>query len=485
MKSRYFAIIALALGASTAFADGNIAIKSFNLNKSDERVTVDMTLDASRLELAGNRERVFTPMIVTDTDTLRMPSFSIAGRNRWYSHLRNEAVLPPTLYRSGEITQPINYSYSTPMQEWMKTSHFVIETEDCGCCGKDLGKRYTPIADMDYVPKEFVPEMAYISPKAEAIKMRSISARAYIDFPVNRIEIFPDYRRNPSELKKIQATIDSVRKDQNLSITGINIHGYASPEGSYANNARLAKGRTEALATYVNSLFHFPKGTFTTEQTPEDWAGLKAYVESDAAKTALENRDGVLAIIDDAAYAKNPDLRNETIKKRFPKDYAYLLENIYPGLRHSDYDVKFNVRDFTDPKEIIETMKTAPQNLSLQELFVAANSVEKGSPTYNEAFEIAARMFPNDPVANLNAGFCALQRDELGAAEIYLRKAGDSDEAKYARAVLLGKQGKYHEAEEMMQGLSGLSQARQGAADLEVIIKKLETPVTQVATEFE
>lgn len=60
--------------------------------------------------------------------------------------------------------------------------------------------------------------------------MRSISARAYIDFPVNKTQIFPSYRRNPSELAKIRATIDSVRNDENLSITNIHIKDMPRPK---------------------------------------------------------------------------------------------------------------------------------------------------------------------------------------------------------------------------------------------------------------
>lgn len=480
---KLFAILALGLTAYTAAADGNIAIKSVDVARNGSQIDLKMSLDASNLRLDKNKELIYTPMIVNENDTLRMPSFTVAGRNRWYGHIRNEKGYNPSLYRSGEIAAPIDYSYSATFADWMEKSQVVVGVSEYGCCKHRPGE-LVPIADIDYTPATFNPEYAYITPKAEAVKMRAISARAYIDFPVNLIEIFPDYRRNPIELKKIQATIDSVRKDPNLSITGINIHGYASPEGSYKNNERLAKGRTESLATYVNSLFHFPKGTFTTESTPEDWAGLKEYVESDIAATTLTNRQAILDIINSPKYANNPDGRNEAIRFNYPADYKYLLENIYPGLRHSDYDVKFNVRDYTDPKEIIEMMKTAPQNLSLQELFVAANSVEKGSPTYNEAFEIAARMFPDDPVANLNAAFCALQQDNIPAAEAYLQKAGDSDEAKYARGVLLARVGKEEEAMKIFKSLPLMRQARQAENELNVVIEKANSPIKIVANKL-
>ncbi|MDE6444261.1 MAG: DUF3868 domain-containing protein [Muribaculaceae bacterium] len=479
---KFLAILALGLSTLSAAADGNIAVKSVDVSKKDSRLDVHMSLDASDVRLSSNREMVYTPMLVNDTDTLRMPSFTIAGRNRWYAHVRNEMQPDRSLYRSGKITSPIEYSYAVPMEEWMKKSHLIVETQENGCCKGPKSELEVPVAEIDFVPPTFSPAYAYVTPKAEAVKMRSISARAYIDFPVNRTEIYPDYRRNPEELRKIQATIDSVKNDPNLTITGINIHGYASPEGPYNNNVRLAKGRTEELAKYVNSLYHFPKGTFTTQSTPEDWAGLKEYVESDMASTTLTNREGILDIINSPKYANNPDGRNEAIRFTYPADYKFLLENIYPGLRHSDYDVIFSIRDYTDPKEIIETMRTAPQNLSLQELFVAANSVEKGSDTYNEAFEIAAKMYPDDPTANLNAAFCALQRDDLPRAEYYLKKAGDSEEAQYARGILLAKLGKREDARNIFKSLPLMPQARQAEGELNTVIEGVDNPIKVVTT---
>lgn len=90
-------------------------------------------------------------------------------------------------------------------------------------------------------------DCCFVSPAVEAVKNRAEEGRAYLDFPVNQTKIYPEYRRNPSELEKIKATVDVVKNDANTQITEIDITGYASPEGRYASNARLAQGRAEAL----------------------------------------------------------------------------------------------------------------------------------------------------------------------------------------------------------------------------------------------
>ena len=77
-----------------------------------------------------------------------------------------------------------------------------------------------------------------------------------------------------------------------------------------------------------------------------------------------------------------------------------------------------------------------PQKLSLQEMYAVAQTYGTGSKEYNEVFETAVRLFPDDEAANLNAANSAMQRNELDRAENYLKRAGDSGEALVARGIL-------------------------------------------------
>ena len=81
-------------------------------------------------------------------------------------------------------------------------------------------------------------------------------------------------------------------------------------------------------------------------------------------------------------------------------------------------------------------MFTAPQKLSLEEFYVLAENYEQGSEAYNEVWETAIRMYPSDPVANLNAANTAMIKGDYDRAMRYLDKAGDSAEALYGRGVL-------------------------------------------------
>jgi tetratricopeptide (TPR) repeat protein len=65
-----------------------------------------------------------------------------------------------------------------------------------------------------------------------------------------------------------------------------------------------------------------------------------------------------------------------------------------------------------------------------------AQTYEPGSDKLNALFESAAKVYPNDEVANLNAANAAMQKGDYAKALNYLSKAGNRPEAIYARGVL-------------------------------------------------
>ena len=408
-----------------------------SLKRNAGLMTVGMDLDLGSFDLDGNRAAVFAPVLVNGTDTLVLQPVGLYSRTRWYQYLRSgEKPLGgenETTIRWSERPATMAYAQTVPYADWMNGSQLYLRRSDYGCCRKLIDEQYAPL--MGYRELKYSPMFRYVRPAADATKTRELSGRAFVDFVVNRTEINPTYRNNRVELGKIIATIDSVRNDKDVTVKRITIKGFASPEGSYENNTRLAKGRTEALKQYVRKLYSFSNDFISTAYEPEDWAGLRDYVE----KSDMTNRAELLAIIDDSTL--EPDTKDWRMKLRFPEQYAFLLREVYPGLRHSDYTIEYTIRSFTDVDEIRQLMATAPQKLSLNEMFLLAQSYEPGSKEYNEVFETAVRMYPTDEVANLNAANSAMSRGDLATAAKYLEKSGTGDEATYARGVLAALQG--------------------------------------------
>ncbi len=455
-------LLSSATGAQAqTIMNGNVTVSDLAVSRSGDKLFVSMDINVSALDVKSNREVILTPKLSEGTDSLNLPSILIAGRNRYYHHLRNGLRTDNmTLYQSGKVSV-VNYRTVVPYADWMNRATLSTDNETCGCCSDLLTDGNDPLLALYLEPKEFVPTYVYIRPKATP-KINVLEGSAYIDFPVNRTEIHENYRRNPVELQKILTTIDAVKNDADTRIISVSIKGYASPESPYSNNERLAMGRTRTLKEYVRKQYDFADSQFITDYEPEDWAGLERYVES----SSLENKAGILALI---RSNMEPDAKERSIKTAFPKDYAFLLKEVYPGLRHSDYAVKYEVRAYTDVAEIKHLLKTQPQKLSLNEMYLAAQEMEPGSDEYNETFSIAVRMFPDDEVANLNAANTAMSRGDMNTAERYLAKAGNSPQAVYARGTYTALKKDFDAAEKLFA-----EAARKGLEDAQKMLEQIK-----------
>lgn len=414
-----------------------IRCENASLIRNPSGITAEMDIDLSDIWVKSNQAAIFVPMIVNGRDTLKLPGVGVYGRLRWYQFERSGKR---PISGEGEVSvrykdrpRTVKYSQTVSYKPWMNGSELLLQRTDYGCCAATspaiIGDELA-----NYKVMMYEPTFRYQAAIAEERKTRTLSGRAYVDFPVNLTVIYPDYRRNRIELGKITATIDSVRNDKDITVESIFIKGWASPESPWENNTRLAKGRTEALKQYVQQLYNFDYGFIKTDYYPEDWEGLRKYVET----SNLTHKYEILAIIDNPVL--EPDPKEWRLKSTYPEEYKFLLETVYPGLRHSDYEIEYTIKGFSDVAEIAHMMETQPAKLSLNEMYIYAATLEQGSERYNEVMETAVRMYPTDEIAILNAAYAAMQREDLMAAERYLSKAGTSAEALYAKGVLAGLQ---------------------------------------------
>lgn len=472
-KAGFTALVAL-LCATTLQAQsaGRITRRGTTCRTVGRDIVLKTTLVLDSLTLGSNRQLIVTPVLEGaggQVATFRPVMVNGRRQHIWYQRNGSPRYAGATeVMRTKGKPQSLSYLDSLPYEPWMDGAALRFATDTCGC-GDLLAS-----APGDARPLNFHPErglrMAFLQPEAGPDPVVSVSGKAYLDYPVNRTELYPDYRNNPRELQKIIETIDKVRNDSNVVITHIGIHGYASPEGSWDNNIRLSIGRAGTLKNYVRRLMHFPDEIFTVQNTPEDWEGLDSFLVA----SNLEHKDEILSVVRD--HSLQPDPRNEKIKTTWPEQYKFILDTWYPALRHSDYTVQYKIRTMSD-RQAAGLLHTQPQLLSLNKLFRIANLYEPGSDQFNEVFDIAVRIYPADPTANLNAACVALERRELDRAEAYLAKAGNSPRATHARGVLALLQGRLAKAESLLTeardagipeaagNLSILAQMRQQSLD--------------------
>lgn len=450
----------------------DVRVTDIRAERDGSRLNISFTLDCSAMPKSRNIETSLTPMLVSGNDSLMLDAVTVAGKARWLQAKRNHSLNLPgnTYYRAGKVTE-IPYQKSVAFMPWMENARIDLIVENMGCCRSRKTLADTRIAQLNLGDRAFDVPLQYIVPKGDRAKVRNAKGEAYIDFQVNKTDILPDYRNNPRELAKIRATIDSVKSDPDFKITSVAIKGFASPEGPYANNERLAEGRTEALRNYVQGLYSFPAKIMKTSWVAEDWTGLRKFV----ANSMMTSKDAILAVIDSDL---TPDEKDRKLKVDFPTDYAYMLQNWYPALRHSDYTVEYTVRSYTDPAEIAKVMKKSPSKLSIREFFILAETLNPESSEYANVFETAVRMYPDDPVANLNAANIAISRGNFDEAARFLDKAGNSPQAIYARGVLAAKKGEYDVARRFF------NQAQKAGIDTSAAEKALETMQAPVLVTF-
>lgn len=445
----------------------DMPVYDITLKRNADLMTVGVDMGLGSYRMHGDKVTVFTPVLKNGNDSLDVTGVGLYSRIRYIQYLRDgrEPASGSNELSYRYSKRPSNQAViqSLPYEEWMSGATLYMERRVYGCCHTLEHRDMIPLGK--WYEAAYKPAFHYVTPEAELIKIRVLKGRAYIDFPVNMTNLYPDYRNNPRELQTIIATIDSVRNDKDVNIREITIKGYASPESPWSNNTRLAMGRTATLKKYVQNLYQFDENLIKTDYCPEDWEGLREFVE----KSGLKHKAEILAIIDDASL--QPDPKEALIKSRYPEEYEFLHQTVYPALRHSDYTIEFTIRHYSDPEEIRRIMATAPQKLSLDEFFILAKTLEPGSDEYNEVFETAVRMYPKDETANLNAANSAMQRGDLESATKYLNKAGSSDAAIYARGVLATLKGEYREAANLFASVANtLPEGADALAEIEEIM---------------
>lgn len=410
---------------------GNYSLQQVQVRKTNNQVTVSFRLTMDELKLNTMQSLVIQPVLKgQNNQSIRLKPVLINGKAAHIQYLRSGNPNYPAaieLRRFNGKPQSYTYEQMVSYQDWMQQAEVGTVVDVCAC-GDIQDNSYEKLLALNFDP---YPQMkfAFVTPQIEKTKIRNEVGQAFLDFKVNRTDIDPDYRKNPVELEKINHTIDVVLKDANLSITGIAIHGYASPDGRYDANARLAEGRAAALRAYVENRYALKNVKYSVETTPEDWEGLKKRVE---ARTDLPQRDSLLVLI---AASGDPDAREMQIRKTFPDVYKTLVEEVYPSLRHSDYRIDYVVRPFT-LDEIRVIFKQSPKQLSQNEIYSLAQTYQPGTEEYSEVIRAAAALFPNDETANLNAANVALMHREVETARAYLAKAGRSAQALNANGLL-------------------------------------------------
>lgn len=451
----------LPMQAQTAERDSSICIASSGVTRMGESMVISMQVDITR-SIASNEAVVLVPQLQDSlSNFVQLPSIYVNGKKQHIVFQREKEGKGESfeaIRRENNMRQTVVYLRSVPFRPWMRNATLSLIEKECGC-GVPYRMDSMHVTTLRIFP-DLHPHLAFVTPDVEEVKLRKESGSAFLDFPLSDIRIHQGYRNNATELLKIMNSIDLVKRDTNAFISYIDIHGYASPEGSYANNERLARERTRALKEYLCNQYAFSDTLFTTHHTAEDWEGLSRLLNDslfDKQKTLLQIANSTML----------PDQKEREMRKQAPQFFEFMQKNWLPALRHSDYTIHYVVQPFT-VEQAKEMLKVQPKNLSIEEMFRIAQTYKVGSVEYNHLFMTTVLLNPDHPAANLNAACIALVQKDTVAGALYLEKSPECAEKTLAIGVLHLLKGEYAEAEAKLREAeeAGLSQATENMKQL-------------------
>ncbi|MDR1407567.1 MAG: DUF3868 domain-containing protein [Tannerella sp.] len=458
-----------------------VKVVSEKIEQSGNTVEVDLIFDASALKMKSVESIIYTPILISGQNKVELPKLIIKSKLRYKLDVRERALngTPLEAVSNYEVsmTGPVYaverfdrkkarlpYHVSIPYRNWMADAKLQFREEAFGCCG--VPQQQLVMADVSAGKQVVInPQFRYLAPEKEQEKIRYEIGEAYLDFPQGQSTILPDFRNNRNELDKINQMIVIVATDPDVKVTGVEMRGYASPEGSQQLNYELSFKRAQAMREYFAQMSRIPSGLFRTGVGGEDWDGLKRMVQD--VYYMLPRKWDVLSIIE---REYDPDKREAQIKKvGGGVPYKQIYRELYPKLRRVDCQINYVVRDFT-LEEGKRHIKERPKLLSQDEMYQIARTYPEGSREFNETLITARKHFPNNDIANLNGAAAALAEGDVGLAHEYMEKvqAIDSPEYDNCLGVLYIYEGRYDEAEMCLKKAqaAGLNEAAHNLREL-------------------
>ncbi len=259
---------------------------------------------------------------------------------------------------------------------------------------------------------------------------------------------------NQAQLRKSELTGNSVTEfvdllkkindeQETLSLTNIEISAYASPDGKYDFNEKLAGKRQDVSKDYVNKQLKdiSMDADVTAKYTAEDWEGFQKLVEA----SDIQDKDVILRVL---SMYQDPEEREQQIRN-ISEGFKELTDGILPELRRARLIVNYDLIGRSD-EQILAQYKEDPTALSLDELLYATTLVDD-IDAKEDIYKKATSIYPNDYRAYNNVGALEFVKGNDGEAEKYLSKAlsinGTCAEANANLALVALKEGNISDAE--------------------------------------
>lgn len=162
----------------------------------------------------------------------------------------------------------------------------------------------------------------------------TVGVKVYFRQGYSRLQ--PAFRGNGIRLDEFMRRVSEMNADSTARLNSIDIVAYASPEGPYTLNKKLARKRAENISAYLRGNMPFLSGSlFNVQPKGIDWNGLAAMVEASDMRYRSEVLN-ILRNVPETTY-RNGKLVDSRLKRlmdlRGGRPYNYMLTHFFPELR--------------------------------------------------------------------------------------------------------------------------------------------------------
>ena len=315
---------------------------------------------------------------------------------------------------------------------------------------------YGIIATSELYKKTLNTAQAAIAPDAYQ-RITKQKQEANIKFLIQQATLRKSELKNNSvqEFVKMLQKINADREGLNLD--NVEVSAYASPDGGFNINDKLAAERQKVSEQYVNQELKKIKmdANVDAKYTAQDWEGFQELVKA----SDIQDKDVILRVL---SMYKDPEEREQQIKN-ISSAFRELADGILPQLRRSRLTINYETVGRSDD-QILEQINDDASKLSVEELLYGA-ALKQNLNEQEDIYKLATEIYPNDARAYNNLATIQYALGNYDAARQYIQKAqtlsSNLPEAQANLGMLALKAGDIKTAEQYIAaatGANGLSE---------------------------
>ena len=247
-------------------------------------------------------------------------------------------------------------------------------------------------------------------------RVRAQRVEANIKFLVNQANLRKSELKNGS-VKEFVEMLKKINADrEGLNLKNVEVAAYASPEGGFKFNDKLAGKRQSVSEAYVDKQLKAAKlggANVDAHYTAQDWDGFKRLVQA----SNIQDKDVILRVLE---MYKDPAEREQQIRNR-SAGFRELADGILPELRRSRLIINYETVGRSD-EQIKEQYKADAAQLSADELLYAATLTNDANEK-EAIYKKAAECYDKDYRAYNNLAVMAFNKGDENAAKSYVKQA--------------------------------------------------------------